>query len=198
MNHFRDTGTRDEVCPIRDARSVPTGFEIGHGRGFGRWESHSVLRQERGWKLFFLVPRMLLSRPPRGGLIPRNMLESRLTAFAAGHWIELIDASGEMCWKAKEAMVRRSRRQGSMDMKVARAERLAMMGELSAARQVVESADLAPGNNATHRALTRQDRRPALVNLLRPGRTTILLLDDEKFAKNLRSARRGAAQAHPA
>ena len=47
-------------------------------------------------------------------------------------------------------------------MKVARAERLAMMGELSSARQVLESADLAPGNNATHRALTRQDRRPAL------------------------------------
>ena len=36
------------------------------------WES---LCQERGWKLFFLVPRMLLSRPPRG-LIPRNKLES--------------------------------------------------------------------------------------------------------------------------
>ena len=30
-----------------------------------------------------------------------------------------------------------------MDMKVARAERLAMMGELSSARQVLESADLA-------------------------------------------------------
>ena len=65
------------------------------------WESHSVLRQERGWKLFLLIPRMLLSRPPRGGLIPRNKLESRLAAFAADHWIELINASGEMSWKAK-------------------------------------------------------------------------------------------------
>ena len=77
------------------------------------WESLSVLRQERGWKLFFLVSRVLWSRPPRGGLIPCNKLESRFAAFAAGHWIELLDASGEMCWKAKEAMVRRSRRQGS-------------------------------------------------------------------------------------
>ena len=71
-------------------------------------------------------------------------MESRLEAIAARHWIELIDASGEMCWKAKEAMVRRNRRQGSVDMKVARAQRLAMMGELSAARQVLESADVAP------------------------------------------------------
>ena len=29
-------------------------------------------RQSRGWKLFVLLPRMLLFRPPRGGLIPKQ------------------------------------------------------------------------------------------------------------------------------
>ena len=27
-------------------------------------------QEERGWKLFMLLPRMLLHRAPRGGLIP--------------------------------------------------------------------------------------------------------------------------------
>ena len=168
--------------------------EILEGR-----ESHSVLRQERGWKLFFLIPRMLLSRPPRGGLIPRKKLESRLAAFAAGQWSELIDASCEMCSKAKEAMVRKGRRQTSTDMKVVRAEKLAMMGELSAARQVLESPDVAPGNNSTLRVLTRQDKRPALPRepppreLMERVPERPFLLDDEKFAKNFRSVRRGAA-----
>ena len=67
-----------------------------------------------------------------------------------------------------------------MDMKVARAERL-FMGELSAARQVLKSADSALGNSPIHRALTWQDRRPVLLVNLRPGidgegpRTTILV-----------------------
>ena len=32
----------------------------------------------RGWKLFMLLPRMLLCRPPRGGLIPRKRLEEKV------------------------------------------------------------------------------------------------------------------------
>ena len=72
------------------------------------------------------------------------------------------------------------------------------MGELSSARQVLESADLAPGNT-THRALTRQDRRPALPceppprDLMERVPDRPFQLDDGQFAKNLRSARRGAA-----
>ena len=73
-----------------------------------------------------------------------------------------------------------------------------MMGELSSARHVLESADLAPGNNATHIALTLQDRRPALPRelpreLMERVPQRPFLLDDEQFAKNLRSARRCAA-----
>ena len=162
---------------------------------FEGWESHSVLRQERVWNLFFLVPRMLLSRRPRGGLIPRNKLEFRLAAFAAGHWIELIDACGEMCWKAKEAMVRRSRRQGSMDMNVARAERLAMMGESVGNNAESSTARIWLQATTLQGTLTRQDRRPALPREPPPrdlmekvhGSTM------KKCAKNFCSARRGAA-----
>ena len=46
--------------------------EIGEGsRGI------EFVREERGWKLFLLLPRMMLHRPPRGGLIPRSKLIHR-------------------------------------------------------------------------------------------------------------------------
>ena len=43
-------------------------------------------QHERGWKLFMLLPRMLLHRPPRGGNIPKNKLVSRFDDFSAGRW----------------------------------------------------------------------------------------------------------------
>ena len=33
-----------------------------------------VVRQGRGWKLFLLLPRLLLHRAPRGGAIPKSKL----------------------------------------------------------------------------------------------------------------------------
>ena len=38
------------------------------------YRSHNLTRQERGWKLFLLLPRMSLHRGPRGGGIPRPKL----------------------------------------------------------------------------------------------------------------------------
>ena len=59
-------------------------------------EGHRVndeRRQERGWKLFLLLPRMLLHRPPRGGLISRAKLVARFEMFLKGEWTGLIKAS---------------------------------------------------------------------------------------------------------
>ena len=35
------------------------------------------MREERGWKLFLLFPRMMLYRPPWGGLIPPHSRQAR-------------------------------------------------------------------------------------------------------------------------
>ena len=48
------------------------------------------LRQERGWKLFLVLPRMLLHRPPRGGLLGKDKLLARFEKFAAGQWADLL------------------------------------------------------------------------------------------------------------
>ena len=47
------------------------------------------------------------------------------------------------------------------EARAARALSLVHMGELSAARQALEGAPLAPGTHATLRALTDPERRPA-------------------------------------
>ena len=49
-----------------------------------------VERETRAWKLFLLAPRMLLTRPPRGGKVSRAKLVERCAAFARGEWIHLI------------------------------------------------------------------------------------------------------------
>ena len=48
------------------------------------------LRQERGWKLFLILPRMLLHRPPWGGLLGKEKLLARFEKFAAGQWTDLL------------------------------------------------------------------------------------------------------------
>ena len=51
------------------------------------------LGQVRAWKLFLMLPRMLLSRPPRGGEVPKKKLQDRFAAFARGEWAQLVEAS---------------------------------------------------------------------------------------------------------
>ena len=46
------------------------------------------------WKLFFLLPRMLLCRLP--GIIPQKRLEERLATFSAGDRAHLVETSLEL------------------------------------------------------------------------------------------------------
>ena len=119
-------------------------------------------RDTRAWKLFLLPPRMLLSRPPRGGRVPRKQLEERFQKFSAGQWAELIEASASLSTRGSEAAVRRRRRdQGdSISKRADRALELVQMGELSAGRVALEGAQIAPGDDATYKGLTDASRRP--------------------------------------
>ena len=55
--------------------------------------ARDVLRQFRAWKASLLLPRMLLHKPPRGGLIPKRRLEERLELFARCDCMPLLRAS---------------------------------------------------------------------------------------------------------
>ena len=80
-------------------------------------EATSEARDERarGWKLFLFLPRMLLSRPPRGGLVSQEKLRKRLEMFASGRWEGLLRECEEGAstlrrrrrWRSDDAQNRR-------------------------------------------------------------------------------------------
>ena len=62
---------------------------------------------ERGWKLFMALPRMLLHRPGRGGLISKNKLKERVAQFSKGDWLTLLRWSESIAEEASRAVCRR-------------------------------------------------------------------------------------------
>ena len=160
---------------------------------------NDVPREERAWKLCFLLSRMLLTRPPRGGKISHAKLEERICRFTEARWIDLVEESAEACAVARTAVVRKRRRHTDQDRKAARAERLVMLGELSSTRQVLDSGDLALSNLSTLRALTDPEQRPPVPRepipreLLTRRPVAPFQLDEDKLAPNIRKERRDAA-----
>ena len=100
-----------------------------------------------------------------------------------------------------QSSVRRRRRQRhdhGIQRRVDRAHNLVHLGESSAARQALESANVAPETMATLRELTNPARRPpaarhALSQEIIRSEPVALQLDGEDFLTCLRTAKRGAA-----
>ena len=155
--------------------------------------SEEVIRQERGWKLMMLLPRMLMHRPPRGGLIAKDKLHQRFQSFVRGEWLMLLDE------EAAIARRRRHHRGDDVQKRADRAELKVAFGELSSARQALEEEEIAPGTRATLQQLIDESKRPP--RLMDPVPPEIMShtprvpfsLDSDKFLKNVRSAKRGAA-----
>ena len=105
------------------------------------------VRVTHGWKVFLMLPRMLMHRPPGGGVISREKLVARFEAFTQGDWGRLMEAS-RICDEQVAQSKRRLRRraQDDLELRAIRAERLVQVGELSSARQALEGAALAPGS----------------------------------------------------
>ena len=98
-----------------------------------------------------LLPRMLLHTPPRGGLISKAKLAARFEDFTHGRWQKLIDAGRHCAEEAATAVHRKRRRtnqQSDIERKAVRAQSPVQLGELSARKQALEGADLAPGSNS--------------------------------------------------
>ena len=150
--------------------------------------------ETRGWKMFLLLPRMMLYRPPRGGLVPRHK-------FISGEWSLLVVESLIVAASGEVSSRCRRRRQQSDDIErcAKRAWSLVQMGELSAGRHVLEAVVVAPGIQRTLDMLQDTSRRPRQPRAAVPGHIAqlqpdnLLDLDQFKFRECIHSARRGAA-----
>ena len=143
------------------------------------------LRQERGWKLFLVLPHMLLHRFPRG----KEKLLARFEKFAAGQWTDLLRAS-DLC---SEQAAREDGR--SLDL-TSMCLGLFIWCNCSSGRQALEGADLAPGTTATLNALRDPTKRPQTcedVPRIPPHRP--FELDEMLFSRNFR--KQGAAGGPP-
>ena len=121
--------------------------------------SQNVDLEENGWRLFLLLPRMLLHKPARGGGVPKHKLMERFNMFNRGQWEALLKAGGVCCTQAAIRRRRIRHRSDNVLGRVARAEALVQV-ELSSARQVLEGAQLAPGFHQTLQQLRDQSKRP--------------------------------------
>ena len=100
---------------------------------------------------------------------------------------------------------RPKRREAGSDLErqAARAEQLAALGELSAGRQALEGAAIAPGNMRTLAAFTdpnkrpREPRGPLDEDLLTHQAAVPYTMDMKTFLQNFRSSRRGATPGPP-
>ena len=92
----------------------------------------------------------------------RSKIEERLRQFAEGRWADLVNESIQSALFGSQVARRKRRRQEDDDVapRAARAEKLVSMGELSAARQALEGASVAPGALRTLRELTNPEKRP--------------------------------------
>ena len=139
---------------------------------------------------------------PRGGAVSRAKLAERCDAFARVEWMLLVKVSRADAQSNSTATLRRRRREESGDELCRRAERalqLTHWGELSSARQALEGALVAPGNEETRAQLTVPSRRlpiprtPVARELVEHYPEDQVDLDGEALLKNLHNSRRGAA-----
>ena len=113
-----------------------------------------VQRETRAWKLFNLLPFMLLRRVPGQSHVSKDELHARFNKFGDGQGAELLDEA----LLSTTVDVPRSLSVGSAERRAEAAERKVMLGEVSRARQCLTGAALALGTEETFQSM--QNRRP--------------------------------------
>ena len=137
-------------CRVPTMRSVSDFLAPGTRRAFvaaltevqaahGQAGEQRVLR---AWKLFFLLPRLLLTPSQQTGPQGRSCLLRRFELFRLGEWRELHRQS--RLAQVPPPPVKRPNDTAHEDSRASKACALVRRGELSRARQVLTAAQLAP------------------------------------------------------
>eukprot|EP00438_Fugacium_kawagutii_P010347 Skav210918 [mRNA] locus=scaffold4127:55750:56535:+ [translate_table: standard] len=151
----------------------------------------------RAWKLFLLIPRLLLHQSGAPGHSPRGALHRRIDAFHAGAWSALHAAAHAAAPATPGA--RTSTDTAPEVARRHRACRQVRLGDLSRARATLTSSPLAPGDQTTLNALTDPTRRPPALTRPLPDHLhrfqpqAPLRSNETDLAASLRTAKRGTA-----
>ena len=159
------------VGPFRNALRDALA-EVSGGAG-------NPVQLERGWKLFLLLLRMLLHRPPRGGLISKSQLTERFDKFARGEWVQLIHASVQ-CHEQAAVIRRRKAPRGRSGTSSNQGTEFRSSGRAGTEYTLKKLSDTS----------MRADR------LLDPKRSWNMSQQCHSLRINVRSAKRGIAGGH--
>ena len=111
-------------------------------------ERNDIEVETRGWKLLMLIPRLLLTGPPRGGLVPQERLKERVARFNAGECKAMLQKSTQ-----KEGN-ERTPEQGWSCAGIGEGGRVVPCSKGFGVEAV------APGSEKTWKALTDEAKRP--------------------------------------
>ena len=157
--------------------------------------SHAVRTQDRvsevrGWKLFCLLPLMLLRRENGGSKVSKQELCRRFDLFVEGKWETLLHEASSVVHGSQSHTNDGERRALAACRKV-------QAGEVTRARQCLTGASVAPGTDDTFRAL--QSRRPQEVQRAIPRAVmewepeSPLQIDRKIFLQSLKTAPKGSS-----
>ena len=175
------------------SRQLQEAFYIATSRIRTMHSQKKDIELERAWKLFLLLPRMLLTRTRMKGEDGKNEFFSRIRAFHRGEWLTLVQQARLPKRKKK------AQRAGlDVDAKLRAAEQRARWGELSHARQELVGTPLAPRTMETYYKLCDPAGRPQqprslerLQQVCQFQPESAVELDYSRFISNVRSAPRG-------
>ena len=129
------------------------------------WLVHvDIMFVSQAWKLFMLLPRFLLHKPPRGGFAPKSHLRERFVDFAAGRWKRLLDASRVCVEQTVVSRRRRRRREDDVQRRPDCAHALVQMGEVVSGSPCFGRGSPRSWTDATRRGLSDPVRRPLCSN----------------------------------
>ena len=151
------------------------------------------LMEERSWKMFCLLPFLLLHRPENKSTITKEVLYRRFDLFGVGAWDTFVDEAVASIPQARPT----ARRSFDMEDRGKAACQKVKFGEITRARQCLTGAVFVPGNGDTFDELQR--KRPQEIQRELPEHVrgfvpeSLLALDRDAFMKSLKTSPRGSS-----
>ena len=152
-------------------------------------------RSAAAWKVFLLVPRMLLEPTEESGQVGKDIFAERMRKFLRGEWVMLLEECGNQDFSANREL----NAEEATRNKFKQAQSKVRLREISRARVHFMSDGVAPGTTETLHELIDPNLRPNVISEAIPDfiqqflPTEKVLLDPDGLLAALRSAGRGSA-----